>query len=231
MIKLLLIEDDTNLSYIIKSGLEEITGGYEVKTAANGAEGLVLWEKFHPDIIVSDIEMPVMSGLEMVRKIRQIDREIPVVFITGKIASKDVIAGYEAGADNYIKKPFMPEELDVHIKTLINLKINSKLRKKNAIHRIGKYTFDPKNLTLTYDDSERRTLTTKESQILELLVGHKGEIVKRGDMLEMFWENTDIVFASRSLDVFICKLRQYLKKDAAVSIINVKTIGLILDFN
>lgn len=230
-IKLLLIEDDINLGYIIKSSFEEIIDGYEVNIASNGAEGLEQLKSFTPDVIVSDIEMPVLNGLEMVRIIRQTDKEIPIVFTTGKIASKDVVAGYEAGADNYIKKPFTPEELDAHIKTLINLKNNSKLRKKNAIHKIGKYTFDPKNLTLTYDDSEKRIMTAKESQILELLLGHKGEIVKKGDILEMFWENMDIVCASRSLDVFITKLRKYLSKNASVSIKNVKGIGLILNFD
>jgi DNA-binding response OmpR family regulator len=230
-IKLLLIEDDTNLSYIIKSSLEEIIGGYEVNTAVNGAEGLENLKFFTPDVIVSDVEMPVMNGLEMAKKIRQTDKEISIVLITGKIMSRDVIAGYEAGADNYIKKPFTPEELDAHVKTLIHLKNNRKLRLKNAVHKIGKYTFDPKNVTLTYDDVEKKALTARESQILEMLLKYKGEIVKREDILEMFWENHDRVFASRSLDVFIAKLRKYLSKDTSISIKNIKMAGLILDFD
>ncbi|MDR2622546.1 MAG: response regulator transcription factor [Dysgonamonadaceae bacterium] len=229
-IKLLLIEDDINLSYIIKSSLEEIIGGYEVDTAANGAEGLVLWKELHPDIIVSDIEMPVMNGLEMVKKIRQTDMKIPIVFVTGKIASKDVTTGYEAGVNNYIKKPFSPEELDAHIKALINLKNDMKVRTKNKLYQVGKYLFDPKNFTLTYDNSEKKGLTARESKILELLSKHKGEIVKREDFLEMFWENQDSTFASRSLDVFISKLRKYLSKDTSISIKTIKTTGLILDF-
>jgi DNA-binding response OmpR family regulator len=230
MIKLLLIEDDTNLNYIIKSGLELITGGYEVSTAADGAEGLVLWKTCRPDIIVSDIEMPVINGLEMVKKIRQTDKEIPIVFITGKTASKDVTTGYEAGVNNYIKKPFMPEELDAHIKALINLRNETKIRMKNAVHQVGKYLFNPKNFTLTYDHSEKEKLTARESKILELLLENKGEIVKREDILETLWENADSVFASRSLDVFISKLRKYLSKDGSISIKNIKSTGLILDF-
>jgi len=171
-----------------------------------------------------------MDGFEVVQKIRQTDLEIPVILATGKINPKDVTAGYEAGADNYIKKPYTPEELNVHIKKLINLKDNSKLRLKNAIYKIGKYTLDSKNLTLIYNDSEKTILTVRESNILELLLQHKGEIVKREEIINTFWdEKTDSFFASRSLDVFITKLRKYLSKDASISIRNVKPVGLILE--
>jgi DNA-binding response OmpR family regulator len=229
MIKLLLIEDDTNLGYIIKSSLEEITGGYEVTMAANGEEGLSALKSFRPDIIVSDIEMPVLNGLEMVKKLRQTDRNIPVIFATGKTGSKDVMTGYETGADNYIKKPFLPEELDAHIKALINLKVDSKTRIKNSIRKIGKYEFDPKNFFLTHG-SEKKILTSRESGILELLVENKGEIVKREDVLLKFWGESDF-YSSRSLDVFISKMRSYLSEDDSVCIKTVKGVGLILDFD
>lgn len=122
MIKLLLIEDDKNLCYIIKSNLEEILGGYEVITAANGEEGLLALKEQKADIIVSDVDMPVLNGIEMVKKIRQFNTEIPILFATGKTSSKDVLAGYGSGADNYIKKPFLPEELDAHIHALLSMK-------------------------------------------------------------------------------------------------------------
>ena len=229
-IKLLLIEDDVNLGYIIKSNLEDIIGGYEVDIALNGEEGLEHLKFFTADVIVSDIEMPVLNGLEMVKKIRQTDIDLPIVFATAKNTPKDVTIGYEAGADNYIKKPFTPEELDAHVKALINIKNNSRLRHKNAIYTIGTYTFDPKNFTLIYPDSEKKLLTAKESQILEILLKNKGEIVKREDILESFWKKMNPFYTSRSLDVFITKLRGYLSKDASISIKNIKSIGLILDF-
>ena len=230
MIKLLLIEDDKDLSYIVKSGLEELIGGYIVDLAENGIVGLERFKIFEPDVVVSDIEMPVLNGLEMTKKIRQTNSDVPIIFATGKIAPKDVTAGYEVGADNYIKKPFSPDELDAHVRKLLNLKQNSRLRLKNAVHKIGKYTFEPKKFTLTYDDSEKKMLTARESQILEMLLEKKGEIVKREDILEAFWGKHDTIFASRSLDVFITKLRKYLSKDASVSITNVKMTGLILEF-
>jgi DNA-binding response OmpR family regulator len=230
-IKLLLIEDDIHLGYIIKSSMEDVIGGYEVSLASNGEEGLERLKSFNPDVVVSDIEMPVMNGFETVKKIRQTNLDLPVIFASGKNSPKDVTVGYDVGADNYIKKPFTPEELDAHVKTLINIKTNSRLRLKNAVHKIGKYTFQPKNFTLTYDDSGEKILTARESQILELLLKQKGEIVKREDLLETFWENQDPVYASRSLDVFITKLRGYLSKDPSISIRNVKMTGLILNFD
>jgi DNA-binding response OmpR family regulator len=228
-IKLLLVEDDVSLSYIITCALEGMSDyGYEVKTAANGAEGLAAWEEFHPDIVVSDIEMPVMSGLEMVRKIRQTDREIPIVFITGKTAPGDVIAGYETGVNNYIKKPFTPGELDAHIKAMIHLPNSTKTRAKEGLYSVGKYRFNPKNYMLTYDDVEVKKLTAGESRILTVLLEHKGEVVNRDELLEMSWKGHDRTFASRSLDVFISKLRGYLSKDESVLIENVRTVGLML---
>ncbi|MDR1370005.1 MAG: response regulator transcription factor [Dysgonamonadaceae bacterium] len=228
MIKLLLIEDDSSLGYIIKSSLEEMIEGYEVALAVNGEEGLAFWKTFCPDVIVSDIEMPVMTGLDMVRKIRQTDAEIPIVFITGKTTSKDVTIGYGVGVNNYIKKPFLPEELDAHIKALINLKSSTKVKMKGALYQIGKYRFEPKSFVLIYD-SEKQKLTAREAQILELLVENKGELVKREDILLKFWRVNDF-YTSRSLDGFITRIRRHLSKDPSVRITNLKANGLILDF-
>ena len=113
MIRLLLVEDDANLCYIIQGGLEDMIGGYEVTTAANGEEGLRVWREQKPDVIVSDIEMPVMDGYEMVRRIRETDGNTPILFTSGRVSPKDVVMGYELGVNNYIKKPFLAEELNI----------------------------------------------------------------------------------------------------------------------
>jgi DNA-binding response OmpR family regulator len=228
MIKLLLIEDDANLSYIIKSSLEEIIGGYEINVAANGEEGLFLCRSFCPDIIVSDIEMPVLNGLEMVKKLRETDKDIPVIFATCKTSARDVTTGYDVGVNNYIKKPFLPEELDAHIKALIHLKNSNQTRSKNSLYPIGQYVFDPKNHILIYD-SERQTLTTKESQLLKMLLENKGEIINRDDILAKIWKKNSS-FTSRSLDVFVSKIRKYLSKDESIYIKCVKGVGFVLDF-
>jgi len=213
----------------MKSGLEDVIGDYEVDVALNGKEGLEHYRSFAPDVIVSDIEMPVMDGYEMVKIIRQSDKDIPIILATGRSAPKNVTSGYEAGANYYIKKPYTPEELNAHVKSLLNMKSNTQMQSKSDIQQIGKYVFDSKNLTLTFIDTEKIELTARESQILELLVQHKGEVVKREDILNLFWEKQDNIFASRSLNVFITKLRGYFSKDASISIRNVKQLGLILE--
>lgn len=122
MIKLLLVEDDANLRYIIRGGLEDMIGGYEIKDAANGEEGLKVWQEWQPDVIVSDIEMPVMDGYEMVKRIRETDPDIPILFSSGRVSPKDVVKGYELGVNNYLKKPFLPEELNAHVQALMKMK-------------------------------------------------------------------------------------------------------------
>ena len=119
MIKLLLVEDDPNLRYVVQCGLEDIIGGYEVQTAANGEEGLKVWETFRPDIIISDIDMPVMDGFEMVRRIRETDADTPILFASALTSPKDVKHGYELGVNNYVKKPFIADELDAHMKAVL----------------------------------------------------------------------------------------------------------------
>lgn len=106
IIKLLLVEDDANLCYIIQGGLEDMIGGYKVLTASNGEEGLAVWKAQQPDVIVADIEMPVMDGYEMVRRIREQDEHVLILFTSGRVSPKDVVKGYELGVNNYVKKPF-----------------------------------------------------------------------------------------------------------------------------
>ncbi|GAB6123463.1 response regulator transcription factor [Dysgonomonas termitidis] len=226
MIKLLLIEDDINLAYIIKSSLEEIIGGYEVITSVNGDEGLQILADYTPDVIVSDIDMPILNGIDMVKHIRKSNTDIPIIFATGKSSSTDVKIGYEAGVNNYIKKPFLPDELDAHIKALMQLKYNQVIKHKEKIYKIGKYLFDPTLYHLDYN-SKKQNLTSRESQILNLLCDKKGEVVLREDILIKFWGTNDY-FTSRSLDVFISKMRRYLSEDASISIKNIKGVGLIL---
>ena len=231
-IKLLLIEDNEDLSYILKNSMEDVDdGGYEVDIALNGEEGLKQFELFKPDVIVADIKMPKMDGLEFVKHIRQKDRDTPIILATGKNLSKDVIEGYSTGANLYIKKPYTPEELDAHIKSLLGTIDSSRLRLMGNISKIGKYTFDHKNQLLIYNDSDEQRLTVRDSEILKMLLQHKGEIVEREYLLKIFWGDNYVATASNSLNVFITKLRKYVSKDPSIKITNVKLKGLILDFD
>ena len=122
MTHVLLVEDDKNLCFILKSSLEQMIGGYEVEAAANGKEGLEKLAEGKFDVIVSDVEMPVMDGMTMVRHIREHHPNVAIIFITGLTTARDVINGYQSGADFYIKKPFLPEELDAHIQAVLKVK-------------------------------------------------------------------------------------------------------------
>lgn len=229
MIKLLLVEDDANLCYIIQGGLEDMIGGYEVQTASNGEEGIHLWREWKPDVIVSDIEMPVMDGYEMVKRIRKVDGIIPILFTSGRISPKDVVKGYELGVNNYIKKPFLAEELNAHITALLRLTNGIRSCDVSSVYAIGYlYEFDAGQAILRQKNGEEKTLTEREAHLMRMLCEHKGEVVKREMILSQLWNTDDDYFASRSLDVFVSRLRKLLSEDDSVQIKTVKGVGLVL---
>lgn len=231
MTRVLLVEDDKNLSFILKSSLEQMIGGYEVVSVANGKDGLDMLTKENFDVIVSDVEMPVMDGVTMVKHIRKNHPSLAIIFITGLTTARDVINGYQAGADFYIKKPFLPEELDAHIQAVLRMRRNTQAESpvgndEDTIFIIGKYSFDPTQNLLIFEN-EQHNLTAKESKILEMLCREKGKVVSRENILNEIWGNSDF-YSSRSLDVFITKLRKYLSKDTNVSLNVLRGVGICL---
>ena len=233
MIKLLIVEDDASLAYIEKTGLEDIIGGYEVTTASNGKEGLKVWEDSHPDVIISDIDMPVMNGFEMVERIRETDGDVIIIFTSALTSPNDVKAGYRLGINNYVKKPFVPEELDAHIQALMKMRSGNKSQKETSHYKLGKYTLDAEHATLRNDESGlshglSQTITQREAQILQLLAENKNNVVRREAILSRFWNTEDDYFASRSLDVFVNKLRKLLADEPKITLKTVRGIGLQL---
>ncbi len=230
MIKLLLVEDDTYLNYIVKSGLEDVIGGYEVLIAENGEEGLKAWKEHRPDVIIADIEMPVMNGFDMVGKIREVDGNTPILFASGRIMPKDVTHGYILGANNYVKKPFNPEELSAHIHAVLKMRSGARYRNETETYKLGIYTLNAGHSFLLKTNGEKIQLTAREAGLLKLLCENKNEVVKKSIILELYWQGQDEYFASRSLDVFVTKLRKKLK-DESVEIQTVKSVGLMLVTN
>lgn len=229
MIKLLLVEDDANLCYIIRGGLEDMIGGYQVMTAVNGEEGLKIWKEHHPDVIVSDIEMQVMDGYEMVKRIRELDGDTPIVFTSGRVSPKDVVKGYELGVNNYIKKPFLADELDAHIGALLKMKQGVSARNESGVYKIGEnYAFDAAHAVLRHSSGMQRTVTEREAKLLKMLCEKKNEIVKREAILSALWDTEADYFASRSLDVFVTRIRKLFADDEQVQIKTVKGVGLTL---
>ena len=229
MIRLLLVEDDANLCYIIRGGLEDMIGGYEVLTASDGDEGLCIWKEQRPDVIVSDIEIPGMDGYEMVRRIRETDEDTPILFTSGRVSPKDVVKGYELGVNNYIKKPFLAEELDAHIGALLKMKRGAGAKNESEVYKIGEnYVFDAAHAVLKQPSGLQKTMTQREAKLLQMLCEKKNEVVRREAILSKLWDTEDDFFASRSLDVFVSRVRKLLAEDEQVQLKTIKGIGLCL---
>ena len=229
MIKLLLVEDDAALRYVVQGGLEDIIGGYEVRVAEDGKEGLKMWEEFKPDVIISDIDMPEMDGFEMVKRIRETDRDTPILFASALTSPKDVRKGYEMGVNNYIKKPFIADELDAHIQAVLKMKEVARNRTETGFCKFGHYTLDTEHANLRDDRTGKmHILTVMEAKILQILAENKNEIVRREAILSRCWNTEDDYFASRSMDVFLTKLRKVFADDPDIEIKTVRKVGQIL---
>jgi len=213
-IKLLFVEDDASFAFIVKGSLE-LYGTFQVQTASNGKEGLEAYSTFNPDVIVADIEMPVMDGMEMIAKIRKNDETIPILFASGHTNAKNVLDGYKLNADNFIKKPFLPEELGAHIQAVLKRsRIPSNTIPDNIF--LGDYVFNTDKQYLLYKGVKKK-LSVRGTKILYKLYENRGNVVRREDILNEFWGTNDF-FTSRSLDVYINSLRRHLSHDPGVSI-------------
>jgi Response regulators consisting of a CheY-like receiver domain and a winged-helix DNA-binding domain len=220
-IKVLLAEDEQTLAMIIKDTLDE--EGFAVTLAENGNEGLKCFFESKPDIVVADVMMPQLDGFEMVSKIRQTDKEVPILFLTARSAVKDVVEGFELGANDYLKKPFNMQELIVRIKALVG-RIRMKTEKKNNTDfYVGDYMFNAVSQQLYYAGNQEE-LSHRESEILKRLCMNKDEVVETRTILLDLWGD-DNFFNTKSLHVFITKLRRKLAKDERIKIINVRGIG------
>jgi DNA-binding response OmpR family regulator len=236
MIKLLLVEDDDILGFIIKEGMELI-GDYEVMWCQNPKAGLVAFDSFVPDVVVSDVEMPGMTGLEMVKIIRQKNPDIPIILETGVASGKTIVEAYSIGIDNYIKKPFLPAELDAYIQVLMR-RISAAPKPVNAVveapaaltesqYVFGKYKFDSKRQTLE-SQSNRYELSVTESTLLELLVKNVGQLVTKEMIATDIWKGNQYM-NNQSLDVFLHNLRKYLVDDSEIRIKTVRGVGYVFE--
>jgi len=225
-IKLLFVEDDTSFAFIIKGSLE-LTGFYEVQTAFNGKEGLDIFYSFNPDVVVADIAMPVLDGMEMISQIRRTNESIPILLASGHTNARHVLEGYKLNADNFIKKPFLPEELDAHIQAVLRrTKMFSNGHAEENIY-LGDTVFNTDKQYLQYENNKYK-ISAKESRILYKLYENKGNVVKRDELLMEIWGMNDF-FTSRSLDVFVNSLRKRLSLDPKINIETIRGKGLVLN--
>ena len=222
-IKVLLAEDEQTLAMIIKDTLE--AQGFSIQIAKNGEEGLRMFFEQKPDVLVADVMMPKMDGFEMVRRIRQSDKTTPVLFLTARSAINDVVEGFELGANDYLKKPFGMQELMVRIKALAGRLMPQAVENTNQQTwlEIGQYRFNPTFQRLQIADIETE-LSHRESEILRRLCENRNEVVNTQNILLELWGD-DSFFNTKSLHVFITKLRHKLSKDPHIRIVNVRGIG------
>ncbi|MEO5643354.1 MAG: response regulator transcription factor [Bacteroidia bacterium] len=222
--RILLAEDDLNLGVLLVDYLEG--EGFEVKLCKNGSLALKAFKSNSFDLCLLDVMMPEMDGFSLARGIRLTDKKIPFIFITAKSLKADKLKGYDLGADDYITKPFDEEELLWKIKALIR-RIGEHKNPRAEIIPIGKFMFDFCNQSLTIDGKTKR-ITEKESDILNYLSSRRNHLIKREEMLREIWGANDYFFG-RSLDVFITKIRKYLKEDTELSVENVFGVGFIFN--
>jgi len=229
--KILLVEDDINLGDVLRDYLE--LQDYEVVRAMDGIEGL---ENFKPqpfDLLILDVMLPRKDGFTLANEIRQINQQVPVIFLTARGQAEDRITGFKAGCDDYITKPFSSEELELRIGAILRrcrqLEQTAQPAALNSdsVYALGKYTFDSFNHELRID-GKRISLTTKEVELLRVLYNHKNQLITREKTLKAVW-GSDNYFIGRSMDVFITKLRKYLKDDPDISIVNVHGTGFRLE--
>jgi two-component system, OmpR family, response regulator len=227
-VNVLLAEDDSNLGRLLKEYLE--AKGYTVNLASNGKEGFDLFKKEKYDLCLLDVMMPVKDGFTLAKEIRAMNPDIPIVFLTAKSMKEDAIEGFNAGADDYITKPFSMEELLLRLKAILRRTKNQSIaNNEQQEFNIGKYHFNHTTQALSINGSTQK-LTSKEADLLKLLCINTNNILDRTFALNSIWHD-DSYFNSRSMDVYIAKLRKYLKEDPKVEILNIHGKGFKLLVN
>ena len=220
--KILLVEDDPALGFVIKDNL--VHKGYDVTLCGDGEQGHEVFDLQPFDLCIFDVMMPKKDGFTLAQEVRKKNSQVPILFVTAKAMLEDKLEGFRAGGDDYIVKPFSMDELFARIHVF--------LRRTNGGHEstsftLGEFFFDGKNFKLSHPSGEK-TLTQKEAEVMKLLCCNKERVLKREEILKAVWGDDDY-FMGRSLDVFISKLRKYLKEDPRVEIVNYHGVGFKLE--
>lgn len=217
--KVLYVEDEVFLAKIVSETLQG--RGYDVILESDGSKAVEQFNKEKPDVCILDIMLPNKDGFTIADEIRDKDTLMPIIFLSAKSQTGDVVNGFKMGANDYIRKPFSIEELIVRIENVLKNKTPPVGEIEEV--KIGEYLFNTKRQTLNHP-KEQRKLSYRESELLRLLYENRDQIVERSEILTLLW-GSDSFFNSRNLDVYITKLRSYLKHDPIIEIITIKGIG------
>ena len=221
--RILLVEDDVNFGNLLRDTL--LFNDFDVTLERDGVQGLRAYKQGEYELCIFDIMMPKKDGLTLATEVKEIDNGQPLIFLTAKGQKEDIIAGYSAGADDYLVKPFDTDVLLYKIQAIIGRKAAEMEDEPDELF-LGAFTFRPKIRQLQMDDTTTR-LSPKESDLLKLLVAHKNQLLPRSKALLKIWKE-DNYFTGRSMDVYVAKLRKYLKTDERLKIENVHGEGFRL---
>lgn len=225
MKKVLLVEDDPNLGLLLQEYLQ-LKGRFEVVRCSDGDEGIIAFTKESFDICILDVMMPKKDGFTLGKEIRKINPHIPLIFATAKTMIEDKTEAFTLGGDDYITKPFRIEELLLRINALLK-RVSENKNEETSVQpssfNIGDFVFDVAAQQITYKENTQR-LSTKEAELLKLLCQKQNQVLTREEALLAIWHD-DNYFNGRSMDVFLSKLRKYLKADPKVEIMNVHGRG------
>ncbi len=219
--KVFYVEDEVFLARIVKESLE--SRNFEVIMESDGAKAIDLFKKSQPDICVLDVMLPNKDGFAIADEIRELNEDIPIIFLTAKTQTEDVVKGFTLGGNDYVRKPFSMEEIIVRIQNLLRLRTEEPKKINTGSVKMGRYSFQLNRQVLN-NGKEDRKLSFRESELLKLLYENRDKVIDRKDILNLLWGN-DSFFNSRNLDVYVTKLRSYLKEDPLLEIITIKGIG------
>lgn len=214
------VEDEVFLGKIVKESLE--SRGFTVIMESDGAKAFEAFKNSGADVCVLDVMLPNRDGFEIADDIRQVNTTVPIIFLTAKVQTEDVVKGFKTGGDDYIRKPFSMEELIVRIEHVLGKKNDTAKPAADTIP-LGRYQFHL-NRQVLQDGTEERKLSYRESELLRLLYESRDRILDRREILTLLW-GSDSFFNSRNLDVYITKIRGYLRQDPKLEIITIKGIG------
>ena len=220
-IKIFYVEDELFLAKIVKESLE--SRGFEVVMESDGEKALSVFKSSAPDICVLDVMLPNKDGFSIAEQIRSVNKEMPIIFLTAKTQTEDVVKGFTSGGNDYIRKPFSMEELIVRIHNLLQMKPGSLKNKSAETVTLGRFTLHINRQVLQHGNAEQK-LSHRETLLLKILYENRDTIINRKEILNLLWGN-DSFFNSRNLDVYINKIRNYLNSDPTLEILTIKGIG------
>ena len=224
--RILLVEDDASMGFLLVDFLDN--NGFEITLATDGKKGLELFTAHHFDLCILDVMLPGIDGFALASEIKQTNAAVPFIFLTARSMKPDKMKGFALGADDYVTKPFDEEELLCRIQAILNRTKGASVEIQSQTTKFGDYSFNWENQTLMFQGILERRLTRKESDVLKMLCLNRNKLLKREDILIALWGENDY-FHGRSLDVFIVRLRKYLKKDPSIAIENVPGVGFIFN--